>query len=226
MKIASIYIPRVSLALMISDAVVSTVFLIAATTVSFDSHLAWLNHLVVPGAVLAGLILGLAVTFVLLCNFAMGLYQRRYMKGRKLIYSATICTAIGLIVFLFTDNLLLGNSFRFAELAVLVVTLYVLLAASRPLFCAFYETFVPKRRLALIGSYQMAEQVRLAIERASPTDAVLVTHYTYDRLSGGVGLDASVQAARCNPEIDEIFVEMSAADLRIHSGAMTGRPLN
>jgi exopolysaccharide biosynthesis polyprenyl glycosylphosphotransferase len=212
--------------LLVSDIVIAACLLFASAVWAYDSNLAWLSKLSVPGGVFVAIVIAVTVVFVVVCNFAMGLYQRRFMRGRKLVQSIVLCAVIGLVALLFMDNLFLRNSFRFSELVLLQVTLYAMLAISRPLICNIYENFVPKKRLALIGSPSMAEQVRFAFDSASPADAVLVDHYDYDTKAGHSGLADMLNTACSNPGVDEVFVEMSAPDLQLHYGASSSRKLS
>lgn len=215
LKIASVDIPRAAQALLVSDILIITaVFASAAAhfgAITFHSG-AGLAQLVLPAAIALLLML-----FILTCNFAMGLYQRRFMKGRKLLYSVVICAAMSLVVLLFVDNLFFRNSFRFSELATMHLTLYLLMGASRPLVRELFQNFVPKRRLAFVGSPGMAEQIRGAIGHNSPSDVELVNHYACDVAGGPDRLPAVLDLARGNPQIDEVFVELAAPDLARYS---------
>jgi len=222
LKIASVHISRVACALLISDAAMATAIFSTAAMLSYDTNLVWLTDLALPKGIYIGIIVWVTVGFILMCNFAMGLYQRRFMRGRRLVRSIIVCALISLVALLFTDNLFLQNSFGFLEIASLLAILYGLIAVSRPLICNFYEKFMPKKRLALIGSPLMAEQLRVAMLGAFPSDAVLVEHYDYE---AGTDLSKMLEVARSNTAVDEIFVEMAASALHQHSEASPGRPL-
>lgn len=176
----------------------------------------------VPGPVFAGIIIAFGVLFIFLCNFAMGIYQRRFMKGRKLLQSVALCAMISIVTILLVDNLFLANSYHASEVALTLGSLYALMTVTRPIVCTLYEKLVPKRRLALIGSNAMAERVRLAVSSGSPSEAVLVAHYDCDMAQGRAAFDEVLTKARANGNIDAIYVEMAAPDLQKYQTASGG----
>ena len=226
MKIASVYIPRVARALIASDILIVTGSLAFVMGIAKGLNAGNMTTLSAVEIIYLAVILAGATLFILVCNFAMGLYQRRFIKGRKLLQSIIISALISLVGLLFMDNLLLQNKVRFVELASIHFAMFALMAAMRPLACRICQAFVPKRRLAFVGSPTMAEKARWVVEGAYPSDAVLVDHYDFDTTAGYAGLDATLETIRNNPDVDEVFVEMTSPDLAQYSVAGARMPLN
>lgn len=213
MKVALIYIPRVTRTLFILD-----VLFIASVTTSLLYTSPEFAGLYTAGLSLTdlmatGMLIALITMIVLTANFAMGLYQRRYMRGRKLVVSTGICATLVLVALLFMDNLFLGNLFPFWQIASAELLTYGLILVSRPIVCNIFEHFIPKKRLALIGSDEMADRLRFAIGSASPADAELVNHYNRGEPLDQAGVTSTLKTIADTTKVDEVFVEMASGDM-------------
>jgi exopolysaccharide biosynthesis polyprenyl glycosylphosphotransferase len=211
LNIASVYVPRVARILFIADALLalglSCLILLAAES-RIDPGAAWLPILA------SDVTWGLSyAAVVLLCLFAMGLYQRRYLRGRALIQSATIAAGLSLLLWLPLDNLLMGNRISFVENAAAHFALFVLMALARPAVCFYAKNFASKRRLVLVGSKALAQHVQRIVESTTPSEFVVVAHHPMDCAAGYDQMPEMLQSLRDSSEHDEIYVEMGSADL-------------
>lgn len=213
MKIAAVYVPRIARALFVADLLIIIVTMLSALMVFDQMGRTWPGSESIPGAIYSVLLIACLAAFILISNFSMGMYQRRYTFGRKLAKSLLASSLISLVSMLVVDNVFLENSVTFSEVLVITISMFAGFAIMRPIMRPIFENYVQKRRVALIGSPNMAEQFRWAVDSVTPSDAVLVDHYPFDRTSNSENLPEMVEIARQNPNIDEIFVEMSAPDL-------------
>lgn len=221
MKVASVYIPRVARALVVADfAIIAGTFSVALHEAS-RSGSGWSDSSHVPAWVLTVVV----TLFILISNFSMGMYQRRFLRGRKLVKSLVASFLTCLISLLFVDNLFLGNGLSFAQILTAIAAMFALMGLSRPLVGRLIDMYLPKRRFALIGSSAMAERVQWAMASNSPADAVLVDHYAFDRTCDQGALDAMLAKVGKNANVEEIFVEMPSPELA-HYGRGQTLPLN
>ena len=216
MKIASVEIPRTALTLLVVDTV--TVFLVSGfvfyslAAVGMVTTSGGLGHYL-PHPV-AGI--GQALLYsilVLITIFAMGLYQRRYLKGRALVQSLGMATILTLVMWLLLDNLILGNTTGFAAFVTQHLLMFTIIAAWRPIVCCYYTHFAGKRRLALIGSKGMIESIRSMADRITPSDFVIVEHHYLDCAHQRDNLNRLIRDMDASDNIDEIAVELHSSQL-------------
>ncbi|RKF14749.1 exopolysaccharide biosynthesis polyprenyl glycosylphosphotransferase [Roseovarius spongiae] len=153
------------------------------------------------------------VALIMLCLFAMGLYQRRYMRGRALIQNITIAAGMSLVLWLVLDNLIMGNRTSFVRISAAHFGLFALMGLTRPIVCFYCRNFASKRRLALVGSPALAQHVQQITDSITPSEFVVVAHHPMDCAAGRDEMPKMLQSLRDSAEYDEIYVEMGSADL-------------
>nr|WP_322867289.1 sugar transferase [Aquicoccus sp. G2-2]MEA1114617.1 sugar transferase [Aquicoccus sp. G2-2] len=152
---------------------------------------------------------------VLMCLFAMGLYQRRYMHGRALVRSGTIAAFLSWVGWLFFDDFVAGDRSGFFYFTVGHFTLFALLALARPLTCFYYATFATKRRLAVIGSEKVAQLVNQAANNVAPSEFVVVQHHAMDCAAHPDRMLGVLRSLKSSAEFDDIYVEMPDSSLDV-----------
>jgi exopolysaccharide biosynthesis polyprenyl glycosylphosphotransferase len=212
MRIASVEVPRTAVTLLCTDIV------IVAAVSGFVFHLisalwgapASESSLGALQFSTSNLLSSVLFVFIILTtNFAMGLYQRRYLNGRAVIQSVVLSAVISLAIWALLDNFFMGNKTYFGLLALEHFTMFALMAFMRPAVCFYYANFASKKRLVLVGSQAMSDVVQSLLSRVSPPEFEVVHHYSVDCAGPRETLDSVIKDVRGQTGVDEIVVELN-----------------
>lgn len=207
MKIASVDVPRTALALLCADILVISVIpsvIFKLVPVLSDSTVGVLPYS--ASTILPFIFYGLAI---LMTNFTMGLYQRRYMYGRAVVQSAAAGSIVCLAIWLSLDGLIFGIQTTFGVFALVHFFMFAVIAILRPIVCLYFAKYASKKRLVLVGSQAMSEVVQALVNRASPPEFEVVGHYDLDSTSSREILNGVIQDIQNEKNIDEIVMEMN-----------------
>ena len=212
MHIASVKVPRIAVALLVSDLL----------TVLIASGIAHDLVAVLPGS--AGPVLarflpellqhpGARIIYafcVLSAAFSMGLYQRHYMHGKNLLRSLVGAAMLSLGGWALLDLLFWGGDGIGGLVLLLHLALFAVIGALRPITCLFFNRFLPRRRLAVIGSEATCEVMRLAEQRAAPAEFEIVAFAPLSDTAPARDFGALLREIVQSRKPDEIATDLEA----------------
>ena len=214
MRIASVVLPRTALSLFLAD----TLCLIFCTGLLFHLELILLGGHLQPLAAVWPVLTSGALSALFLCgvvlvtNFAMGLYRRKYIVGKVALLSLLASSLISLTVWVFFDHLLFSNEVVVRDILFGFLIVFLFMAAVRPVVCYYYQNIALKTRLVLVGSEAMVAKIQSAINRVSPPEFEVIDYLPLDR-PNRANLQQAVAKAQAKGSADEIVVEWSPGHL-------------
>ncbi len=214
MHIASVKVPRIAVALLVSDLVTVLIAsgiahdLIAQTFGRAGWGLArFLPHLLgQPGSELVYAFCVMAATF------AMGLHQRRYMHGKILLRSLAGAALLSLGGWAALDLLIWQGRSISAPALGQHLALFAVIGALRPITCFFFSHFLPRRKVAVVGSQTTCEAMRLAEQRAMPAEFEIIALRPLNDTQPAGDLGDIIRDIMSSREPDEIATDALALE--------------
>lgn len=153
---------------------------------------------------------------VMSTNFAMGLYQRRYMRGDLLWRCLLISGVLSLTLWLALDNLILGNRTSILLIFGAHAFIFALMGLMRPIVSLYFSSSKKKRQFAIVGTTADFSAATFVLKRAEPADFELLPVKTLEH-SGPTKQEHLLQTVRSlreNQTLDGVFVGVNASDFK------------
>jgi exopolysaccharide biosynthesis polyprenyl glycosylphosphotransferase len=216
-NIANVSIPRTATTLLVLDLVVLfTAAILVTIGPQYDDfkilQAKQVNFHFVTGLQYFTIIL--YCTCILSALFAMGLYQRAYIHGDRLLKNSIVVMVVTWVFagwpiaqagLLIKDISLLGFLFLHISLVAVLIML-------RPIVYYYYSNFAKKTRIALIGSEAMQSDLSEVIYRVEPCESVVVLNEQIDCSQDTVSLKDTLFSLRSRKDIDQIVVDLPSPE--------------
>ncbi|MZR32395.1 exopolysaccharide biosynthesis polyprenyl glycosylphosphotransferase [Sneathiella litorea] len=220
MNIASISVPKTAQTLLLVDLIIlgAAVGILTNFTAPFNISESWNknnNTLFTPIMPILPAVIYSVVILAFL--FVMGLYQRVYIHGTRLLKSGLTA---GLLIWLcagwpIAGARLLNSDISTHEFLIIHVVLLAVLLAARPTICFYYNRFARKRRIALVGSEPKLSVFSGMISRTVPSEFVIVQSKQVNSVEDKDYLKSILHDLSMRPDIDQIIVDLPFQEFEI-----------
>ena len=147
--------------------------------------------------------------------FVMGLYQRAYMRGMRLIKSGLTAALLAWLLagWPIAETSLPKDGISVVEFLILHAALFITLIMMRAAVCLYYEKFARKPRMALVGSKSMQNLFSSVQERVVPADFVVAKTKQLNCASDKDDLKDVLRDLSVRRDIDQIIIDLPSHEV-------------